>query len=33
MFGTPLNDEARFAKNLLQKQYIQYLWLQAHKIA
>lgn len=33
MFGTPLSDEARFAKNLLQKQYINTLWQAAHKIA
>ena len=26
MFGTPLSDQARFAKNLLQKQYINTLW-------
>lgn len=33
MFGTPLNDEARFAKNLLQKEYIQRVWTQAHSLA
>lgn len=33
MFGTPLNDKARFAKNLLQKDYIKQLWQKADAIA
>ncbi len=33
MFGTPLSDEARFAKNLLQKDFINLIWQQAAQIA
>jgi len=33
MFGTPLDDEARFAKNLLQKAYINDVWKKADKLA
>lgn len=33
MFGTPLTDKARFAKNLLQKQWIEQVWQQASEVA
>ncbi|MFH6955663.1 CRTAC1 family protein [Pseudoalteromonas sp. XMcav1-K] len=33
MFGTPLSDKARFAKNMLQKEYIEILWQHAHVLA
>ncbi len=33
MFGTPLNDNARFSKNQRQKQWIHQLWQRASKIA
>ena len=33
MFGTPLSDNARFAKNLLQKQWLLKLWSQASQLA
>lgn len=33
MFGTPLDNDARFAKNILQKELIQLLWQQASKLA
>lgn len=29
MFGTPLSKEARFAKNLLQKRWVEWIWRQA----
>lgn len=33
MFGTPLNDDARFTKNILQKQFIEKVWLQSSLLA
>lgn len=33
MFGTPLDNEARFAKNILQKQFIKSLWKKASLLA
>lgn len=33
MFGTPLNTEARFAKNILQKNYVNQIWGAASQIA
>lgn len=33
MFGTPLNNEARFAKNILQKNYVNQIWGAASQIA
>lgn len=33
MFGTPLSDEARFNKNLLQKKWAKQVWLKASELA
>ena len=33
MYGTPLSKEARFAKNLLQKQWIEWIWRRAADVA
>lgn len=33
MFGTPLADDARFAKNILQKQLIKSIWIKASELA
>ncbi len=33
MYGTPLSQEARFAKNLLQKQWIEWIWQRASAVA
>lgn len=33
MFGTPLNQEARFAKNILQKRYVKQIWVAASQLA
>ncbi|WP_170309571.1 CRTAC1 family protein [Litorilituus lipolyticus] len=33
MFGTPLDDDARFTKNILQKQFIEKIWQQASRLA
>ncbi len=33
MYGTPFEDQARFAKNILQKEFIRNTWLQASLIA
>jgi hypothetical protein len=33
MFGTPLDSDARFAKNILQKQFIENIWIKAAKLA
>ncbi len=33
MFGTPLSDKARFTKNILQKQFIEKIWLQSSLLA
>jgi len=33
MFGTPLDDDARFAKNILQKQLIKDIWIKASELA
>ena len=33
MYGTPLSKEARFAKNLLQKQWIEWIWRRAAAVA
>lgn len=33
MFGTPLADDARFAKNILQKQLIKNIWIKASELA
>tara|TARA_R110000737_G_scaffold332699_1_gene349761 strand:- start:4015 stop:7137 length:3123 start_codon:yes stop_codon:yes gene_type:complete len=32
MFGTPLDDNARFTKNILQKQFVEKIWLQASSL-
>ncbi|MGB1197746.1 MAG: CRTAC1 family protein [Thalassotalea sp.] len=33
MFGTPLHDDARFTKNVLQKQFVEKIWLKASLLA
>ncbi len=33
MFGTPLDDNARFTKNILQKKFIEKIWLQSSLLA
>lgn len=33
MFGTPLDSNARFAKNILQKKFIENIWIKASKLA